>query len=75
MVSIVDRTEITHLGSQSTGIGCESKGCENSAAFLFRNGEGPIKALCESHASETAAKLDVSLPERTHRVLRAGSIF
>jgi hypothetical protein len=72
MTSISDHTEITVLGSRRTGIGCEARGCEQSAAFLFRTGEGPLKAFCELHASETGAKLGISLPVCSYRVLRAG---
>jgi hypothetical protein len=75
MASISGRTEITILGPQSSGIGCQAPGCEESAAFLFRKGKGPINAFCESHAGETAAKIGVSLPERSHRVLSAGWSF
>jgi len=72
MTSISGHTEITVLGPQGKGIGCEAGGCEQSAAFLFRTGEGPINAFCELHASEKGAKLGISLPERSSRVLRAG---
>ena len=75
MVSIGEQTDITLLSPQSTGIGCQAKGCEQSAAFLFRKGEGPIKAYCESHATSIAGRMGVSLPERSHRVLRAGFSF
>jgi hypothetical protein len=75
MVSISDNTEITLLSPQGTGIACESKGCEQSAAFLFRTDEGPINAFCEVHASEISAKAGISLPERSHKVLRAGWSF
>ena len=73
MVTYSDRTEIKILNPQ--GIACEVKGCEQLAGFLFRTGEGPICAYCEMHGSEMAAKLGVSLPERQHRVLRAGWSF
>jgi hypothetical protein len=72
MTSISKRTEITLLGPQVAGIRCEARGCEQPAAFLFRTGEGPIDAFCELHASETGAKLGVSVPELPRRVLSAG---
>lgn len=73
MVSYSDRTEIKILSPQ--GISCEARGCEHLAAYLFRTGEGPIEAFCETHASERARKLRVTLPERSHQVLRAGWSF
>ena len=75
MTSISERTDITLLGPQGTGIGCEARGCKQPAMFLFRTGEGPIDAFCELHAFETGAKLGISLPERAHRVLHAGLSF
>ena len=73
MVSYSERTEIKILNPQ--GIACEAKGCEELAAFLFRTGDGPINAYCELHASQAAVRLGVDLPERSHRVLRAGWSF
>jgi hypothetical protein len=75
MALIGERTEITLLAPQGTGIRCEARGCKQPAAFLFRTGEGPIDAFCELHASEKSAKLGVSVPERSHRVLSAGWSF
>jgi hypothetical protein len=73
MVSYSERTEIKILNPPA--IACEARGCEQLAAFLFRTGEGPINAYCEFHSSEAAGKLGVSLPERSHKVLRAGWSF
>ena len=70
MVTYSDRTEVKVLNPQS--ITCEAKGCEHPAGYLFRTGDGPIKALCEKHSADAAKKLGVALPERFERVLRAG---
>ena len=51
---------------------CETKGCINSADFLFRTGNGPIAGLCEAHARAQAAALKVRLPELPLKKLRAG---
>jgi hypothetical protein len=73
MVSYTDRTEIKILNPQQ--ILCEAKGCAERAAFLYRTGDGPINAYCETHGSEAASELGVPLPERHHKVLRAGWSF
>ena len=73
MVSYSDRTEIKILSPQN--IGCEVKGCEQLAAFLFRTGDGPINAYCEQHGQDVANEVGISLPERSHKVLRAGWSF
>jgi len=73
MVTYSDKTEIKILNPP--GIACERHGCEQYAAFLFRTGDGPIEAYCEFHGAEEARKLGISLPERSHRVLRAGWTF
>jgi hypothetical protein len=52
---------------------CDVPGCRQKAAFLFRTGNGPIQALCDSHAAESASELGVTLPRSVVHVLRMGS--
>jgi len=52
---------------------CDVPGCGHKAGFLFRTGDGPIQALCESHASESASRYGVPLPKSVVQVLRAHS--
>lgn len=51
---------------------CEVQGCRQPAGYLFRTGGGPISAFCESHATESALRQGVPLPEPREKVLRAG---
>lgn len=66
----MERTRIKILGSHS--MLCETKGCLNSAEFLFRTGNGPIAGFCQAHARAQAAALKVRLPELPLQKLRAG---
>ena len=52
---------------------CDVPGCGQKAAFLFRTGEGPIQALCDNHAGESASRLGIALPQSIVHVLRMGS--
>jgi hypothetical protein len=52
---------------------CDVPGCGHKAAFLFRTGNGPIQALCDSHAGESASQSGVTLPRSLVQVLRIGS--
>lgn len=51
---------------------CEVHGCGRPAGFLFRTGRGPISALCDYHAAESALRQGIELPEHCEKVLRAG---
>ena len=51
---------------------CDADNCQRRAAYLFRTGDGPIQALCEVHASESAVRMGVRLPQSTVSVLRTG---
>jgi len=65
------RTKIKILNGPS--INCDAEDCSNKATYLFRTGDGPIMALCDGHASESASRIGVPLPESMVRVLRMGS--
>jgi hypothetical protein len=54
---------------------CDVPGCGRTAGFLFRTGNGPIKAFCDAHASESASKIGVPLPKSVVQVLRMGSFL
>jgi len=51
---------------------CEAPGCGRSASYIFRAGRGPITVYCDYHASETATRQGIELPESCEKVLRAG---
>lgn len=61
------QTRIRLLGSRS--VMCHHNGCEQPASFLFRIDAGPIKAYCNVHANQQAARLGLSLPEPPMKVL------
>lgn len=65
-----DRPQVKALNGLT--IICEMQGCDQPAGFLFRTGRGPITAFCERHASESAKRQGIRLPEPREKVLRAG---
>jgi hypothetical protein len=67
------RTKIKILNSPT--MRCDVAGCGHQAAYLFRTGNGPIHALCDAHAGESASRLGVPLPKSMVQVLRMGSIL
>lgn len=64
-----DRTQVKVLGSPS--VMCEQRDCGESAAYLFRTGDGPIIGYCEVHARQHTSRLGLTLPELPSKVLRA----
>jgi hypothetical protein len=60
---------IRFLGSP--GIKCEIRSCVAFAGYLFRAGNGPVAAYCETHAHKQAAQWDVTLPEPLTKALQA----
>ena len=65
-----DRPQVKSLNGLN--IPCEIQGCGRPAGFLFRTGRGPISALCEFHAQESATRQGIEMPEDCEKVLRAG---
>jgi hypothetical protein len=62
-----ERTQVKSLNGVS--MMCEVSGCESSAGYLFRSGNGPIAAYCERHGREAAARQGLRLPERVEKAL------
>ena len=54
------RTRVKILNGPA--MGCDAEGCHATAAYLFREEDGPITAFCRVHAGETALRAGVALP-------------
>jgi len=54
------RTRVKILNGPT--MSCDAEGCPATAAFLFREEDGPITAFCRHHAGETALRAGVALP-------------
>ena len=50
---------------------CDAEGCYAKAAYLFREEDGPISALCGIHAHESASRAGIPLPTSKITILRA----
>jgi hypothetical protein len=66
------RTKIKILSD--TTMHCDVEGCGSKAGYLFRSGDGPIQALCDTHAIESASQMGVDLPDSMVRVLQMSSL-
>ena len=67
MVALQTRVKI--LGATSA-VDCEVLNCGHPARFLFRSGEGRIRAYCAQHAAAAAGELGVELPDPAKREAR-----
>lgn len=63
------RPKVKFLGSPS--VMCEARGCGETAAYLFRCGNGPIVGFCEVHARQEAAAWNITLPDSPVKLLLA----
>lgn len=61
-----ENTSSKILGT-TTVVMCEVLNCGRHAKFLFRIGRSRISAHCESHATESAQKLGITLPDPAER--------
>jgi hypothetical protein len=62
------RTRIKILNGPA--MSCDAEGCHVKAAYLFREEDGPIEALCEVHADESASRAGIPLPTSKITILR-----